>query len=209
MKRVLSKSFIILGSLSMAAMALTYFIYTKNSFLDSKSLSSVLWYTMMFKTHIAFGIISILTGAFQFIKSFRKRWLSAHKTIGKVYLLAIFISSICGFIVAQFATGGLISRLGFSILAVLWFYFTFQGFKYAKAGDIPAHKVWIYRSFALTFSSFTLRIFLLGALFNIAPFIQVYQFASWGCWITNLIVCELIIYDMKNKKNLIEVETTH
>ena len=194
MKALLLKSFIVLGAVSMAVMASSYFIYEKNSFLDAKELSSYLWYRTIFKTHIVSGVVAIVTGAFQFIKSPIKQRISLHKYIGKVYVASIFISSFCGLVAAQFATGGLVSRIGFSVLSILWFYFTYLAYKQARAGNIPAHKIWMYRSYALTFSSLTLRLFLLLVLFSPAPFLIVYQFASWACWITNLVVCEWILH---------------
>ncbi|MEO9869802.1 DUF2306 domain-containing protein [Ekhidna sp.] len=202
MRLLISKSFIILGSISMAVMASAYFIYTKNSFFDAKPLSSELWYAIVFKTHIALGIISIVAGAYQFIRMFRKSWTSLHRIVGKVYVLSIFISAPCGLIAAQFATGGLITRLGFSILAILWFCFTYLAYHHIKLGDVEKHRIWMYRSFALTFSSLTLRLFLLIALFNPIGFVVVYQFASWGSWIVNIFVCEMILHNA-NKKRMI------
>ena len=181
-------------------MAASYFIYSGDTFMSRNSMSSEMWFVYLFKSHIATGIIAILTGIFQFFPSIRKRWIHVHRLVGKLYVGSIFFSATCGLILAQFAFGGLITRMGFSILSVLWFYFTYLAFDYARKGMISSHKEWMFRSYALTFSSLTLRIFLLTALFTSIPFMYVYQFASWGCWITNLIVCEQIISSFKKEK---------
>ncbi len=193
MKKIAFRIFLIVGAASMSVMAASYFNQAEDQFLSSKSLSTEFWYVLIFKLHIAFGIISILTGAFQLIPSIRKRWINLHRWIGKLYVGSIFVSATCGLVIAQLALGGLITRMGFSILSLLWFYFTYLAYTHARNGNISMHRTWMYRSYALTFSSLTLRIFLLTALFTSIPFLAIYQFASWGCWITNLIVCELIL----------------
>src|SRR5438132_13758938 len=49
-----------------------------------------------FYVHITLGGISLLTGWSQFLRSFRKKNLSFHRTLGKIYLIAVMISELCG-----------------------------------------------------------------------------------------------------------------
>lgn len=193
MRALIFKIFLITGATTMAVMASSYFFQAGNPFLDSKSVSSSSWYVILFKSHVGFGIVSILIGPFQFFKKLRDRRKGLHRLLGKIYVGAIFLSATTGLVIAQYAVGGLITRIGFSTLAVIWFYFTYLAYTTIRKGNVKAHEIWMFRSYALTFSSLTLRLILLVGVLTSWGFIPSYQFASWGCWIINLIVCEWIL----------------
>ena len=55
--------------------------------------------------HLLGGMTAILIGPFQFSKQFRNRYLKVHRTMGKIYLIAILIGSICAFYILYFASG--------------------------------------------------------------------------------------------------------
>jgi hypothetical protein len=113
-------------------------------------------------------------------------------------MLSVFLSALSGFIIAQFAMGGLPSILGFTILSILWFVFTLLGLLSIIKKDIANHQKWMIRSFALTFSAIPLRLMLLIPLvFSSVNFLFIYKLASWLCWIINLTIAEWIISRMK------------
>ena len=45
--------------------------------------------------HISGGMLALLIGPFQFSSRFRNKYLSIHRQIGKIYVLAILIGSLC------------------------------------------------------------------------------------------------------------------
>ena len=145
-------------------------------------------YMANFYAHIFGGGIALLTGWSQFKRSWRKRFVSKHRLIGKIYLMVILIfSAPAGLIIAYFATGSIPSQFGFSFLAILWWFTTFQAFRYIRSGEVEQHKTWMIRSYALTFAAVTLRIYL--PLFTGAfgwEFEPSYQAISWLCWVPNL-----------------------
>ena len=57
---------------------------------------------------------------------------------------------------------------------------------------IAAHRRWMTRSYALTFATVTLRLWLprLAAIF---PFETAYQTVSWLAWVPNLLIVEWAI----------------
>jgi hypothetical protein len=160
--------------------------------------ASLLWQTA-FYLHISFGGISLLTGWSQFIKTFRARNLAFHRTLGKIYLISVMISGLCGLYIAFFATGGLISSLGFGGLAMAWLFTSSAAYKSIKAKDIDSHEKWMIRSYALTFAAVTLRIYLPLSIVAGFDFVFAYRIISFMCWVPNMVIAELLIYTMARR----------
>lgn len=157
-------------------------------------LLSSIWYLPAFYTHIFLGGLALLTGFSQFFPRLRKKKLGLHRTLGKIYILAVLLSGTAGLIIAYFATGGFIPALGFALLAILWLYTTVNAFTSIRSMDIQSHQRWMVRSYALCFAAVTLRIYLpiflgLGGM----DFIPAYSIIAWLCWIPNLVVAEFLI----------------
>ncbi|HEU0126123.1 MAG TPA: DUF2306 domain-containing protein, partial [Flavobacterium sp.] len=66
--------------------------------------------------------------------------------------------------------------------------------------NITQHKAFMMRSFALTFSAITLRLWkiILVNLFHPAP-MDVYQIIAWLGWLPNLIIIEYYLYKQSKK----------
>ena len=153
-----------------------------------------------FYFHITFGGLALLTGWSQFLKEFRNRNLSFHRTLGKIYLVCVTISGFCGLYIAFFATGGVVSAAGFSGLALAWLFTTSSAYRSIRAKDRDNHERWMIRSYALTFAAVTLRIYLpLSAIFGL-EFNDAYRVIAWMCWVPNLFVAELIIRRISARK---------
>jgi len=61
------------------------------------------------------------------------------------------------------------------------------------------HRRWMIRSYALTLSAISLRIYqlILGSYFYLDPVVQ-YVFVSWASWVGNLLFAEFLIYRKTN-----------
>jgi hypothetical protein len=155
-------------------------------------LENVIWHTA-FYIHITFGGIALLIGWTQFSKNLRNRYLNAHRTVGKIYVGSVMLSSIAGFYIALFASGGITSTLGFGSLAAIWFFTVLMAYTSILKRDIKQHENWMIRNYALTFAAVTLRIYLpLSQMMHI-DFITAYRVISWICWVPNLIIAGIII----------------
>jgi uncharacterized membrane protein len=175
--------------------AMYFLVDMSQGFLASKTadvLQSQVWSTA-FYLHITFGGISLLTGWSQFLRKFRNRNLSFHRTLGKVYLIAVAISGLCGLYIAFFATGGLVSSLGFGGLALAWLFTTSSAYRSIRASEIDSHERWMTRSYALTFAAVTLRIWLPLSQISGIDFMVAYPIISWLCWVPNLLVAEVLV----------------
>jgi hypothetical protein len=89
---------------------------------------------------------------------------------------------------ATFAFGGIVSKLGFASLAVLWLYTGLRAFLAIRRGEVSEHRRWMVRNFSLTLAAVTLRILLpLSGIAGI-PFEVAYPAIAWLCWVPNLLV---------------------
>ncbi|WP_103070711.1 DUF2306 domain-containing protein [Aquimarina sediminis] len=161
-------------------------------------LSSVIW-NISFYSHIIPGGIALLIGWIQFNDNIRSSKPKLHKTIGKIYVLTVLISGISGIYIGFFATGGVISSLGFIALAILWMYTTSIAFWYAKTLKIHLHQTMMYYSYAACFAAVTLRIWLPFLVMSIGDFIVAYRIVAWLCWVPNLIVAYYLVRRIKHK----------
>ncbi len=62
----------------------------------------------------------------------RPRW---HRAAGRVYLLAV-LDGVAGLYMAMFAYMGLVTGLGFALLASLWLYTGARAFLSIRRGDV-------------------------------------------------------------------------
>jgi uncharacterized membrane protein len=165
--------------------------------LQSKSaelLHNPLWKSFFF-FHISFGGLALLTGWYQFIQKRRQRYLNLHRWLGRFYVIAVLISGTAGLYIAFYATGGLISILGFGLLALCWLFSDVMGYVAIRKLDVLSHKKWMIRNYALTFAAVTLRVWLplmMLPFFHIA-FLDAYHVVAWLCWVPNLIAAEMFI----------------
>jgi uncharacterized membrane protein len=185
-----------------------YFLMDRKfGLLSSKSaelLTNTFW-NIGFYTHIILGGLALLIGWIQFIPKLRSKRLKLHKLIGKIYLFAVFFSSIASIYIGFYATGGFISSMGFICLGVIWFYTTFKAYISVRNKNIEQHKKFMVYNYAVCFSAVTLRIWLPLLQIVFGDFITAYLIVSWLCWVPNLIVASLITrqYD-KQKYDLLE-----
>jgi uncharacterized membrane protein len=144
--------------------------------------------------HIVPAMLAILIGPFQFLPGLRKgRLLKIHRWLGRVYLLSILFGGIGGLYMAQFAYGGIISRLGFGTLAILWLYSGYRAYRHIRNKDIEQHREWMIRNYALTLAGLMLRVWVpLSGPVGI-DFTTAYMFIGWLCWVPNLFVAEWIV----------------
>jgi Predicted membrane protein (DUF2306) len=109
--------------------------------------------------HISCGIIALVIGPFQFWKTFRNRYLTTHRWMGRIYLTAILIGAACSTYLAW--TSGIQVNfswaLGLQALAFAWI--TTAGMAYISVmrGRIQQHKEWMIRSYVITFAFVTFR----------------------------------------------------
>ena len=154
------------------------------------------YYRLAFYLHIFSSLFVLVGGAFLFSKKVLCTYPVIHRQIGKMYVfLLLLISAPTGMVMACYANGGFTAQLSFLILSPLWWWFTWKGFQTAKNKQFHAHKNWMMRSYALTLSAITLRLaqMIINTFCVIDPQV-LYVAVSWGSWIGNLMVVEMLIF---------------
>lgn len=151
-------------------------------------------YLYFFYTHVYTSIFILLSG---FLAILRKDFgiKNFHKNIGKFYIFLILIfAAPSGIYMGIFANGGIYSKISFVILGCLWWFSTFKAYQLAQQKKFKEHKQWMWRSFALSVSAITLRMWkvIIVYLFHPNP-MDVYHIIAWLGWIPNLLLIEYLI----------------
>lgn len=148
----------------------------------------------MIVLHVAGAMLAIIIGPFQFLEGMRKgRLLKIHRWLGRTYLIAVLVGGLAGLYMATLSYGGMISHLGFALLAILWLFSGFMAYKHIRNKNLELHREWMTRNYALTFAGVMLRLWLpVFGGFGM-EFLTGYMIVSWLCWIPNLFVAQWII----------------
>src|ERR1700761_9602845 len=148
-----------------------------------------------FFTHVFSSILVLFAGFTQFSKSLLRRNPKLHRILGYIYVIDILVvTGPAGFLMSFYANGGISSRIGFILLSVLWITTTALAWYYAVKKQFKLHLIYMIRSFALTLSAISLRIWkvVLAYCTHIPPMDR-YRIIAWLGWGLNLIVAEYII----------------
>jgi uncharacterized membrane protein len=181
----------------MASITMAYIPYnTDVGFLRIKQdyISIDHWRTAFF-IHVYASMWVLFAGFSQFSRSLLRNRPKLHRTLGYVYVAnVLLITGPAGLIMGFYANGGLLSRIAFVSLAILWIFFTAMALIKAKQKNFKAHRNYMIRSYALTLSAITLRAWKYGITNTMAlPPMDVYRVVAWLGWVGNLIAAEYII----------------
>lgn len=151
-------------------------------------------YLPFFYTHVYTSIFVLLFG---FLAILRKNFglQNFHRNIGKAYILLLLVfSAPSGIYMGIFANGGILAKISFIILGSLWWLTTFKAYQAARQKKFSLHQQWMWRSFALTLSAITLRMWkvIIVYLFHPNP-MDVYQIIAWMGWVPNILIIEYLI----------------
>jgi uncharacterized membrane protein len=142
-------------------------------------------------THAGFAATALLVGAVQFSNALRERSPLIHRIVGRVYVMSCLIGASAGLVLACGSSAGPIATAGFGSLAIVWLLTNVVGWQRAVLGQINQHRQWMIRSWALTLSAVTLRLYI--PIFEMAGFSEgpAYRAISFLCWVPNLMLAEL------------------
>ncbi len=150
-------------------------------------------YNLGFKAHIVFGGIALLVGWIQFSKRLRTRNLGWHRTIGKIYVVAVLVSGSAGLGIAFFATGSVWNAVGFLTLDFIWLATTAMAYFSAQQRNITSHQAMMTYSYAACFGAVTLRLWMTLLQILLHNFALSYAIAAWLSWIPNLIIAYFLV----------------
>jgi uncharacterized membrane protein len=154
-----------------------------------------------FYVHVFSATIALAAGFTQFSGYILRQHRAVHRWIGRIYVVVILLLNFPAAMVMAFYANGLWpSRVAFIILDFLWFYFTYRAFIAARKKDIGTHKRFMIRSYALTFSAITLRVWKIVLVNTIHPDpLMVYMLQAWIGFVPNLLFAEWLLRQQKQK----------
>ena len=192
MKRLGTCSLFLLAFGVVAYAVFAYGFMPLGSLLHPDMKASFLTHTFGIYAHVFASAVALAIGPFQFLPGIRRRFARLHRWMGRAYLgIGVLVGGLAGLYMATFAFGGIVSKLGFSILAVLWLYTGLRAFLAIRRGDVIEHRKWMVRNFSLTLAAVTLRIYLPASAITGIPFEAAYPVIAWLCWAPNLLVADL------------------
>ena len=161
-----------------------------------------------FFIHVFSSMFALMAGFSQFSKKLLHTKPILHRRLGYAYVINIMcITGPAGLVMSFYANGGLLSRIAFVMLSVLWMFFTATAVYKAIKKDFAAHRAFMIRSYALTLSALSLRMWkvLFAEFTNIGPMDR-YRIIAWLGWGLNLLIAEyIIIQQVRNRKEKFSV----
>jgi uncharacterized membrane protein len=166
--------------------------------LKDKTVLSNLFWKIGFHIHIIFAATALLIGWLQFGVTFRSKHTRLHKAIGKLYIISALTSSIAGFCISFYTTGGFIPFLGFILLDAIWLYTTLMGYVGIKNRRVESHRKMMIYSYAACLAGVTLRLWLPFLVKIVDNYYTAYSIVAWLSWVPNLIFASIIVNRSNN-----------
>ncbi len=105
--------------------------------------------------HTLAGTFALLIGAINFSSRIRERHLQIHRILGRVYVISVFVGSFTGIALAAGRPG----LPGTTMQAAAWMVCTTAAFITARNRQIAQQRQWMARSYAVTFTFVSSRVF--------------------------------------------------
>jgi uncharacterized membrane protein len=138
--------------------------------------------------HIPFGILALLLGPLQFSSTIRRRNLQLHRRIGQTYVGAVCIASISGIIIGFHLDWG---AAQVAVQGSVWLIATLMAWIAARRHNLAQHRIWVGRSYGLTFVFVTAR--LVPDLFFPGASNWVLNDLFWTLVVAGLVVPDLLV----------------
>ena len=147
---------------------------------------------LLFISHVAFAVPSVLFGPFLLSHRARERFVAVHRTLGKAYIVGCVLSGLTVIPLAIRHGDGWVPQLGFTTMASVWVLFSGLAWRAAATKRFVAHRRWAWRSYALTLAfvhvNFTFRV-----LWQYLDPITIKVFQSMISWTMNLVFVEVYL----------------
>ena len=180
-------------ALGVAGYALRYVIVGSAAYVPELR-TSFMARPLAINAHTLFGPIALVLGTIQLLPAMRSRRWRAHRILGRIYGIAAVILGCAGLYLSFYSAGGVITHIGFGLLAIALLITVVQGYLEIRRGDIVAHREWMLRSYVLIFAAVTLRLWQpLLIIAHDGNFLAAYKWVAWVSWVPNILFAEWII----------------
>ena len=144
--------------------------------------------------HIVGGLIAMVIGPFQFWPRIRNGYPKVHRTMGRIYLIAIVVGAVGGMVMAATSARSFAYGVGLFSLGVVWLLTSGMAFAAIRRRNFVQHKQWMIRSYVVTFAFVTFRIGNnLMTYYGIGEQRDRGAVLAWACWAVPLLITELVL----------------
>lgn len=153
--------------------------------------------------HVLSGSICLLASLPLLSGRLLRRIPSLHRVCGRIYAASVLLL-LCptGIYLAFSAKGGPAGQGGFLLLGIATFITTFFGVTAILRRDLPGHRRWMTRSFALVATAVTFRIYHMAFFHAGLPDEMNYLASLWLSILGNAAVAEWILHRRPELRNL-------
>jgi uncharacterized membrane protein len=110
------------------------------------------WWLLL---HMPFGIAALVLGPLQFSSTIRRRNLGLHRRIGQAYVGAVTVAAISGIVIGFHLDWG---ATQVAVQGGVWLIVTLMAWIAARSHNVAQHRLWVGRSYGLTFVFVTARL---------------------------------------------------
>ena len=157
----------------------------------------VKWFLIL---HITGGGGALVLGPFQFLKPLQKNYPKTHRFIGKFYLLAVLVSSLCAVVLALTTAyeAGWPYAFSLQVWVTVWISCSYIGYVKARAKLFKEHKEWMTRSYLSTLA-FVISglLFKLPIVQQLGPISTVAPSLFWAGWAIPMFVYQVYLSFLK------------
>lgn len=173
------------------------FLQIKQQYLGIQHWKTAFW------IHVFTSMFALLAGFTQFFPILLRRMPQIHRWMGRAYVINVcFITGPASLVMAFYANGGWTSRLAFILLALSWMLTSAMGWHTALRREWTRHREWMLRSYALTLSAITLRVWKYSLVFLFEPRpMDLYRMVAWLGFVPNLLLVEWLIYRQRKARS--------
>ena len=143
--------------------------------------------------HIAGGITALAVGLVQLWLGLTNRIAALHRALGKLYVGVIAVGSIAGFYLALTIPGNAPYASGLFFLCVAWVITTTMAVLAIRRRNVPQHREWMMRSYAVTFAFVTFRFGVDALTSQGLAGSDAQAIMAWACWALPLLLLEPLL----------------
>ncbi|HEV8132868.1 MAG TPA: DUF2306 domain-containing protein [Acidobacteriota bacterium] len=146
--------------------------------------------------HVVPGLLFMTLGPLQFSRRIRARWLGFHRWSGRIFLLCATVGALSSMAIAvRFpAWGGSSTAVATYFFGLLFLFCLARAYYYIRRKQIPLHREWMIRAFAIGLGVSTIRVVLI--LIQVVWHLKSYEAFPTAFWLgfsVNLIAAEVWI----------------
>lgn len=153
--------------------------------------------------HLLGGMAALILGPFQFSSPFRNRFIKVHRILGKIFIVAIVLASVCALYMAIYVAPqvNISWSISLFVMALVWLVSVLMAYRMIRLKRVPQHREWMIRTYIITLGFVLFRILNENSLIqDVMPtFEERGATCIWLSWTVPLFFTEVVLQWHKKK----------